>query len=254
MALLKKKLGQHFLRDNNIIEKIIRTIKPSRDDYFFEIGPGDGAITLPLLNQIKDLTVIEKDTRMIPKLISKLPKNNSVKIINADILKFDLSKKSRDGMRIVGNLPYNISTEIIFRLLGISNKIRDIHFMLQKEVVDRMIAKPGSKEYGRLSVMTQVYFNAKKLFNISPNVFYPKPKVISSYVRLTPNSLPFKNKFHEKRFGDIVVAAFTGRRKMIKKSLSKFLDEMMLIELSIDPTKRPEMLSIKNFIEISKLV
>ncbi len=254
MVLLKKKLGQHFLQDKNIIKKIVKIVKPSLIDNFFVIGPGDGAITLPLSNEIRHLTIIEKDTRLIPELINRLPKNNSIKIINADILKFNFSKKNKFDMRIIGNLPYNISTEIIFKLIRISNKIKDIHFMLQKEVVDRMVAKPKSKEYGRLSVMTQIYFNAKKLFDISPNVFYPKPKVKSSYIRLIPNSSPFKDKLHEKKFGEIVIAAFTGRRKMIKTSLKKFLNEEMLMELSIDPTKRPEMLSIKNFIEISKLI
>tara|TARA_B100001750_G_C15493872_1_gene592955 strand:+ start:671 stop:1435 length:765 start_codon:yes stop_codon:yes gene_type:complete len=254
MILLKKKLGQHFLHDNNTIDKIIRNIGPTTNDYFIEIGPGDGAITIPLSNKVKYLTVIEKDARLIPKIMEKLPRNSPVKTINQDILKYNFQGNRRNNLRLVGNLPYNISTEIIFKILDIASKIKDIHFMMQKEVVDRMIAKPGSKEYGRLSVMAQIYFSTKKLFDISPNVFFPKPKVMSSYIRLIPNSFPFDDKQHEERFKNIVTAAFTGRRKMVKTSLKKFLDEISLRKLSIDPTIRPEMISTKNFLKISKLV
>ena len=161
MILLKKKLGQHFLHDNNTIDKIIRNISPTTNDYFIEIGPGDGAITIPLSNKVKYLTVIEKDARLIPKIIEKLPRNSPVKTINQDVLKYNFQDNRRNNLRLVGNLPYNISTEIIFKVLDIASKIKDIHFMMQKEVVDRMIAKPGSKEYGRLSVMAQIYFSTK---------------------------------------------------------------------------------------------
>lgn len=254
MILLKKKLGQHFLNDKNIINKIIKYVNPSCHDHFVEIGPGDGAITMPLSEKVKHLTIVEKDKRLIPMLTNKLLKNRPVKIINEDVLKCNFQQKIRNNVRVIGNLPYNISTEIIFKILEISKRIKDIHFMMQKEVVSRMVAKPGSKEYGRLSVMAQIYFSIKKLFDISPNVFFPKPKVMSSYIRLIPNSFPFDNKKHEERFKNIVTAAFTGRRKMVKTSLKKFLDEISLRKLSIDPTIRPEMISTKNFLKISKLV
>ena len=251
MIFLKKKLGQHFLNDKNIINKIIQNINPSPNDYFLEIGPGNGAITLPLSNKIKHLTIVEKDKRLIPVLINKLSKNKTVKIINEDILRFNFQKEIKNNIRVIGNLPYNISTEIIFKILEISKKIKDIHFMMQKEVVCRMIAKPGSKEYGRLSIMTQVYFDVKKLFDISPNVFFPKPKVVSSYICLVPKLLSFENDIHEKKFKKIVTAAFIGRRKMIKSSLRDIVKKSDLLKLNIDSNQRPEKMTIQNFLMIS---
>ena len=152
MILLKKKLGQHFLNDKNIINKIIKYVNPSCHDHFVEIGPGDGAITMPLSEKVKHLTIVEKDKRLIPILTNKLLKNRPVEIINEDVLKCNFQQKIRNNVRVIGNLPYNISTEIIFKILEISKRIKDIHFMMQKEVVSRMVAKPGSKEYGRLSI------------------------------------------------------------------------------------------------------
>lgn len=254
MILLKKKLGQHFLNDKNIINKIIKYVNPSCHDHFVEIGPGDGAITMPLSEKVKHLTIVEKDKRLIPMLTNKLLKNRPVKIINEDVLKCNFQQKIRNNVRVIGNLPYNISTEIIFKILEISKRIKDIHFMMQKEVVSRMVAKPGSKEYGRLSIMTQVYFNVKKLFDIPPTVFYPQPKVMSSYVYLSPKSLSFENKTHEKKFKQIVTAAFMGRRKMIKSSLRELVKESDLIKLNINTNQRPEKMTIQNFLMISNIL
>lgn len=249
----KKRLGQHFLHDKNIINKIINSFKITEDDLFLEIGPGEGALTTPLIKKIQNIILIEKDKDLIPVLESKYD-SKKVEIINQDILKYDLSRIIKSNIRVIGNLPYNISTEIIFKLLPHSKNIKDLHFMLQKEVVDRIVANPGTKIYGRLSVMTQVYYTVKKLFDISPNVFIPKPKVDSSYIRLVPRSYVFENIAHEKKFKSIVTMAFTARRKMIKTSLKGLIESRLLDELSINPTSRPETLSVTNYMDISKNV
>ena len=250
----KKRLGQHFLHDSNVINKIIDVIRPSKKDIFLEIGPGEGALTNSLYNVIEKIYLIEKDKDLIPFLKHQYDNTKKIHIINADILKYDLSKLMKSQFRIIGNLPYNISTEIIFRVITMAPKIKDIHFMLQKEVIERIVSTPGSKIYGRLSVMTQLYFNVKKLFNISANVFIPKPKVDSAYIRLLPRKTRFLNQNHEISFKRIVTIAFTARRKMIKTSLKKFIDEDTLKSLSIDPKSRPETLSVDNFMDISKNV
>ena len=193
----KKRLGQHFLHDNNIIKKIIMSIRPKKNDHFLEIGPGEGALTKPIIDITKNVTLIEKDKDLIPLLRNQYHQYNKVKILHADILKCNLLDYMKNDIRLIGNLPYNISTEIIFRVASVSSKVKDMHFMLQKEVVDRMVAKPGSKTYGRLSIMTQVYFDTIKLFDISPNVFVPKPKVQSSYIRMVPRTSAFKNTIYE---------------------------------------------------------
>jgi len=249
----KKRLGQHFLHDKNIINKIISNLEINVKDTFIEIGPGEGALTTPLLEEVESITLIEKDRDLIPVLENKY-NHKKVNIVNQDILKCELSDLIKKNTRIVGNLPYNISTEIIFRLLPFSKNIKDLHFMLQKEVVDRIVAAPGTKIYGRLSVMTQVYFTVKKLFDISPNVFIPKPKVDSAYIRLIPKDYTFDSLIHEQKFRNIVNTVFSARRKMIQTSLKGIIDSQLLQKLSIEPSSRPEVLSIQNYIDISKNV
>ena len=172
---LKKKLGQHFLVDQNIINKLVKNISPNEKDIIIEIGPGDGALTKFILPNVERMYLIEKDTDLINELVFILEKYKNSNVINKDVLKFDFSVFD-SPFRVVGNLPYNISTEIIFKMCKI-NKVEDMHFMLQKEVVDRMISKPNSKVYGRLSVMTQAYFVTKKLFDISKDVFIQNQKL-----------------------------------------------------------------------------
>ena len=249
----KKRLGQHFLHDKNIINKIISNLKINIKDIFIEIGPGEGALTTPLLERVENIILIEKDRDLIP-ILEKKYNHKKVKIVNQDILKCELSNLIKKNTRIVGNLPYNISTEIIFKLLPFSKDIKDLHFMLQKEVVDRIVAAPGTKIYGRLSVMTQVYFTVKKLFDISPNVFIPKPKVDSAYIRLIPKDYAFDNLIHEQKFRSIVNTVFSARRKMIKTSLKGVIDSQLLQKLLIEPSSRPEVLSVQNYIDISKNV
>ena len=255
MHKYKKSLGQHFIHDSNIIDKIIKYIKPNKSDIFLEIGPGDGALSLPLSTIIKNLILIEKDSTLISELNLLLKSSSkSIKIINGDILKIKIEDYLIDNLRVVGNLPYNISTEILFKFSHLDKSIEDLHFMLQKEVVDRIVAKPKTKQYGRLSVMCQTYFSVENLFDISPNVFFPKPKVWSSYIRLVPKRNIFMNKTHENKFNFIVNASFIARRKMIKSSLKNLVDLKKLSHVIGDTTIRPEELHSEDFIEIARHV
>ena len=248
----KKRLGQNFLVDRNVIEKIIKYIGLSKEDYVLEIGPGDGALTKYISVLVNDLIIIEKDSNLINELSLITEDNRKVKVHNIDVLKFNFSSiKTR--MRIIGNLPYNISTEIIFKLCNVRNII-DMHFMLQKEVVDRIISKPDSKVYGRLSVMAQTYFDTKKLFDVSENVFIPRPKVKSSFIRLIPKPQVFDNLKHELCFFDIVKSAFEARRKMIRSSLNNYLSEKDFASIGIDSKSRAENLTVENYLSISRYV
>tara|TARA_B100001093_G_scaffold57821_1_gene48933 strand:- start:1023 stop:1787 length:765 start_codon:yes stop_codon:yes gene_type:complete len=249
---LKKKLGQHFLVDQNIINKLVKNISPNRQNIIVEIGPGDGALTRSILPDVKSIYLIERDTDLIDDLNFMLRNYKSSKVINQDILKFDFSIFEYP-FRVIGNLPYNISTEIIFKICKVNN-IVDVHFMLQKEVVDRIVSSPNTKAYGRLSVMTQAYFNTKKLFDISENVFIPKPKVKSSFIRLLPRKSIFKNNEHEEMFHVIVKSAFEGRRKMIRKSLSQYLTDNDYDNINIDSKLRAENLTIDDYLTISRYV
>ena len=248
----KKKLGQHFLKDQNVIDKLIKHISPSKNDEIIEIGPGDGAMTKSIINKVSKIIMIEKDSDLVNHLCEILAKYPDSQLINDDILKYDLNQL-QNPMRFIGNLPYNISTEIIFKMCDCTNVI-DMHFMLQKEVVDRLVSQPNSKVYGRLSVMAQAYFNVHKLFDISENVFSPKPKVKSSFVRLEPKKNVFNSKHHETIFHDIVKSAFETRRKMIRTSLGSYLNSDDFLTLKIGDKLRAENLTVNNFLKISGYV
>ncbi len=248
----KKNLGQHFLKDQNIVDKLVRYINPSRHDEVIEIGPGDGVMTKSIINKVKKMILVEKDYDLIDNLKSSFREYENSLILNIDILKYNLDSLDRP-VRVIGNLPYNISTEIIFKMCN-CNKIIDMHFMLQKEVVDRIVAKSNSKVYGRLSIMSQAYFNVKKLFDISENVFSPKPKVKSSFVRLSARKYPFYNKNHENIFYEIVKSAFEGRRKMIKTSLKSYLSEYDFNAMDLRPNLRAENLTVDDYLFISNYV
>ena len=249
---LKKKLGQHFLVDQNIINKLIKNISPNEKDSIIEIGPGDGALTKSILPYVKNICLIEKDKDLINNLNFILKNYKSSKVINQDVLEFDFNIFERP-FRVIGNLPYNISTEIIFKMCKVDNVI-DIHFMLQKEVVERIVSKPNTKVYGRLSVMAQAYFNPKKLFDISENVFVPKPKVKSSFLRLLPRKSIFIDNKHEEIFYNIVKSSFEGRRKMIRQSLIKYLSDNDYNNFNINPKLRAENLTVNDYLLISKYV
>ena len=248
----KKNLGQHFLKDQNIVDKLVRHINPSKHDEIIEIGPGDGVMTESIINKVKKMILIEKDPDLIDNLKSKFHEYENSLILNIDILKYNLASL-KQPVRVVGNLPYNISTEIIFKMCN-CNTIIDMHFMLQREVVDRIVAKSNSKIYGRLSIMAQAYFNVKKMFDISENVFSPKPKVKSSFVRLSAKKYPFYSKNHENIFYDVVKSAFEGRRKMIKTSLKSYLNTSDFNIINLKPDLRAENLTVNDYILISNYV
>tara|TARA_B100000900_G_C20533806_1_gene697468 strand:+ start:41 stop:805 length:765 start_codon:yes stop_codon:yes gene_type:complete len=249
---LKKQLGQNFLVDKNIIKKIIKFIKPNKTDSMVEIGPGDGALTKYICSEVDNLMIIEKDPNLIDRLNLLVSNYENTRIHNTDVLKFNFSSIASE-MRIIGNLPYNISTEIIFKLCKIQNII-DMHFMLQKEVVDRIISRPNNKVYGRLSVMAQTYFNIKKLFDVSENVFIPRPKVKSSFINLIPKKNIFDDRKHEICFSNIVRSAFEERRKMIRSSLNEYLSDEDFDNIKIDPKSRAENLTVDDYLLISRNV
>jgi 16S rRNA (adenine1518-N6/adenine1519-N6)-dimethyltransferase len=209
-------------------------------------------LTKFILPEVKNVYLIEKDIDLIKDLDFMLKSHLSSKIINQDVLEYDFSVFEYP-FRVIGNLPYNISTEIIFKICKVKNII-DIHFMLQKEVVDRIVSEPNTKVYGRLSVMTQAYFKTKKLFDISENVFMPKPKVKSSFIRLLPRQSVFKNEKHEEIFYNIVKCSFEGRRKMIRKSLNEYLSGDDYDNIKIDSKLRAENLTINDYLLISEYV
>ncbi len=240
----RKRFGQHFLHDPGVIRKIVEAIAPAADDFLVEIGPGQGVLTLPLAERVEHLEVIEIDR----DLAAALP-GERVKVHVADALEFDFGVFAK-GVRIVGNLPYNISTPLLFHLARYSDRLRDMHFMLQLEVVERMVAKPSTPEYGRLSVMLQTRFKMEKLFRVGPGAFRPPPKVDSAVVRMVPLGTPLG--CDEKRFEQVVREAFSARRKTLRNALPLRPEDYAA--LGIDPKLRPENLSPQDYVRIARLL
>jgi 16S rRNA (adenine1518-N6/adenine1519-N6)-dimethyltransferase len=251
----KKRFGQNFLNNIDIIERIVSNVAPAADDNLVEIGPGQGAITAPLLSHCPTLNVIEIDKHLIPVLLAQFAKYPGFKIYQEDALKFDFSElATKKPLRIVGNLPYNISTPIIFHLLSFQNKIEDMHFMLQKEVVERIASTAGQKNYGRLSVMVQYYCQVENLFGVPPESFTPQPKVDSAIVKLTPfKTLPFVAK-DVSIFSNLVNVAFQQRRKTLRNSLKQLLNKEQIESLPVDTSLRPENITLEEYVNISNLI
>ncbi len=247
--IAKKKFGQNFLKDAAIIHSIIQSINPLPNDLLIEIGPGLGALTKPLLEKTNRLLAIELDRDIVSWMENEYSKKN-ITIFNEDVLNFNFNQFDQK-IRIVGNLPYNISTPILFKCIDNILNIKDLHFMLQKEVVDRMIAIPSSPEYGRLSVMLQYYFAMEHLVNVPKESFEPEPKVESSFVRLIPyEQYPFIANNIE-QFARIVKEAFSQRRKTIRNTLKSFISENDFEKIGINPQLRAENLSVSDFVKIS---
>lgn len=251
----RKRFGQNFLEDHNIIRRIVKAIAPKPENNLVEIGPGKGAITEQLISQCPDMNVIELDRDLIPILLSKfIVDYPDFKVHQTDALKFDfatLLENKKTPLRIVGNLPYNISTPLIFHLLTYYNKIKDMHFMLQKEVVLRLAAKPGEKNYGRLSIMVQYYCEVENLFLVPPESFDPQPKVDSAIVRLVPHAtLPHPAK-DIKTLEKLVNVAFQQRRKTLRNSLKQLISADEIEALNIDSSVRPERLTLAEYVAIS---
>jgi len=245
----KKYFGQNFLVDERIIDDIIRAIRPQRSDCMVEVGPGLGALTRPLLEHLNLLHVIEIDRDIIARLKSDYPQDKLV-IHEGDALKFDIAQLPAP-LRIVGNLPYNISSPLLFHFAAYAGYITDMHFMLQNEVVERMVAAPSSPEYGRLSVMLQYRFYMEKLLDVPPQSFRPAPKVDSAIVRMIPLPQSEIVVRDEKRFAEIVMAAFGQRRKTLRNTLKNYLTETDFLRLEIDPQLRAENLGVAEFARIA---
>ena len=250
----KKHLGQNFLHERGVIEKIVLAIDPQPGDRLVEIGPGQGALTLPLLDRHGALTAIEFDRDLLAPLAAAAQGHGALTLLNADVLDVDFSALA-DGARIrlVGNLPYNLSSPILFHALDHAAAIRDMHFMLQKEVVDRMAAAPGSKVYGRLSVMLQAYCVVTPLFTVPPGAFRPPPKVDSAVVRLVPRAPSEIGIDDPAGFAQVVRAAFGQRRKTLRNALSGVVDGAMIEAAGLRPDARAEQLSVADFIRLAKL-
>lgn len=252
----RKRFGQNFLHDHNIIYNILSSLQAKPDEHWVEIGPGMGALTEPLLNLGLRLDVVELDRDLVSLLKDKFKQHANLEIFSADALRFDFSAlvKYNEKLRIIGNLPYNISTPLMFHLLDNAQCIDDMHFMLQKEVVDRICAAPGSKKYGRLSVMMQYYCATELLFDVPPESFDPAPKVMSAIVRLVPHQQPPVEVNDITMLNRVVVQAFSQRRKTLRNSLKKLIEEDAIIALNIDPTLRAEALSLADFAKLSNLL
>ena len=248
MVFAKKKWGQNFLVDNNLLNKIVKTVNIASDENILEIGPGQGALSEKLVDICNELHMVEIDRDLITTLNQhdKLSKTN---IINQDILKVNLSSLGLNNLIVIGNIPYNITSPIIFWLVEHFSSWNRAYLMVQKELAERLTAKIGTKDYSRITVMTKLYFDIKTSFLISPNVFLPKPKVQSAFIEITKKEDSYYKDINLKSFDQIVRMAFNQRRKMLRNSLSSL--DIDIKNCSGDFTKRPEQLTIEDFIEIS---
>lgn len=249
----RKRFGQNFLQDRSVIERILAAIDPRPADHLLEIGPGRGAITLGLLRAAGRLDAIELDRDLAAPLVERCRGLGELRLFVADALGFDLKGLVGAGerLRVVGNLPYNISTPLLFHLLDQAEVIADLHLMLQQEVVARMAANPGGKDYGRLSVMLQARCEVTPLFTIGAESFYPAPRVTSALVRLRPYSAPPHPIADWTSFSQLVTQAFGQRRKTLRNSLRSTLDEATFVACGIRPEQRAEELSVADFARLA---
>ena len=248
----RKRFGQHFLNDQNIINKIIVSIEPVSSDHFVEIGPGRGALTRVLLDRVAELDAIEIDRDLADELRTVIT-NPHLNVHQADALKFDFSQLANptDAMRLAGNLPYNISSPLLFHILEHSRVFRDIHVMLQKEVAMRIAAEPGNRTYGRLTVALQARCRVQILFNIKPGSFSPPPRVESAFVRLIPDSERRAQITDEQAFNRLVTQAFNMRRKRVGNALRTLVNDADIEDLDIDPNNRAEQLDVESYIKLA---
>jgi len=249
----RKRFGQNFLHDHSIIYDILANANPVAGEHWVEIGPGLGALTLPLLESGAKLDVVELDRDLVSRLQKQFAGHSNLTVHSADALNFDFAALAQAGekLRIIGNLPYNISTPLMFHLLETTDCVEDMLFMLQKEVVERICAEPGNKKYGRLSVMMQYYCETELLFDVPPESFDPIPQVMSAIVRLTPHAQPPVEIADMKSFSQLVTQAFSQRRKTIRNSLKNFIAEQQIIDLGIDANLRAESISLAEFALLS---
>lgn len=242
----RKRFGQNFLVDLAVVDAIVRAIAPKRDDVMIEIGPGLSALTAPLLEQLEKLTAIEIDRDLAARLRQRFSVDR-LTVVEADALQVDFSQFGQ-ALRIVGNLPYNISSPLLFALVDCADLVRDQHFMLQREVVDRMVAQPGGSDYSRLSVMLQYRYQIHKLFDVAPEAFDPPPRVTSAIVRMIPLGAERLQALDEKLFATVVQRAFSQRRKMLRGVLGEWTAIIPWEALGVLPTWRAEQVSVAGFV------
>lgn len=252
----RKRFGQNFLQDQGVIESIVEAISPEPGQHLVEIGPGRAALTEPLLQRGDQLDVIELDRDLVPLLQKKLSAYPHLQIHEADALTFNYAAlvKNQEKLRVIGNLPYNITTPLLFHLLEQSEHIEDMCFMLQREVVERICAQPGSKQYGRLSIMIQYQCEAEMLFVVPPEAFEPVPKVESAIIYLHPKAAQQQPQVDAKQLNHLVTQAFSQRRKTVANTLKNIVTEAQLLRADIDPKQRPETITIEQFVTLTKLV
>jgi 16S rRNA (adenine1518-N6/adenine1519-N6)-dimethyltransferase len=250
----RKRFGQNFLQDDSVIDAIARAIAPMKGDHVVEIGPGEGALTQALISSGCQLDAIELDRDLRTRLLASFSTYPDFTLHSADALKFDFASLATEQrpLRVVGNLPYNISTPLIFRLLDQAGLIADMHFMLQLEVVDRLAAQPGTKDWGRLGVMAQFQCQVEKLFEVPPGAFYPPPKVQSAVVRLVPHASPQFPEADKTALSRVVTQAFSQRRKTLRNNFRGVLTDVDFEQMSIDPSCRAEALSIPDFVAVAE--
>lgn len=252
----RKRFGQHFLHDPAIIDRILRAVDPVADDVFAEIGPGQGALTCPLVRRLRSLDVVEIDRDILPLLKERCSSDGILRIHNADALQFDFANLSPGpgALRIVGNLPYNVSTPLLFHLLRQASSIRDMHFMLQKEVAERLVASPGSRAYGRLTLSVAYRCEVARLFTVGAGAFSPAPRVESAFVRLLPLARVTHPPAEERVLEDVIRRAFSSRRKQLRNALRGLLDERQMLALEISPDARPDVLTLEEYVRLANAV
>lgn len=250
----RKRFGQNFLHDQAVINSIVEAISPEAGQHLVEIGPGRGALTKPLLERCTQLDVIELDRDLVPLLRTQFSDYEQLEIHEADALRYDYDQlvSNNEPLRIIGNLPYNITTPLLFHLLGYSQHITDMCFMLQKEVVERICAQPGTKQYGRLSIMIQYQCEADMLFIVPPEAFEPAPKVESAIIYLQPRKECLGGDVDMAALSHIVTQAFSQRRKTIANTLKKLISIDMFQAADIDPTQRPETITVESFVRLTR--
>ncbi|OZI40966.1 16S rRNA (adenine(1518)-N(6)/adenine(1519)-N(6))-dimethyltransferase [Bordetella genomosp. 1] len=245
----RKRFGQHFLTDESVTDSIVRAVAPARDDHVVEIGPGLSALTAPLLDRLDRLTVVEIDRDLAARLRKKYPAER-LTVVEADALTVDFAQFGA-GLRVVGNLPYNISSPLLFHLMAAADQVRDQHFMLQREVIDRMVAEPSGADYGRLSVMLQSRYRMEKLFDVPPEAFDPPPRVVSAVVRMVPLGADRPRPVSDAAFETVVARAFSQRRKMLRRVLADWADQVPWEAIDVAPTARAEEVGVRQFIALA---
>jgi 16S rRNA (adenine1518-N6/adenine1519-N6)-dimethyltransferase len=255
LARARKRFGQHFLHDPRVIEKTLATIGVRRDDNVVEIGGGRGALTRPLLERLEHLSVVEIDRDLAAGLAALDPPGERLTVYAEDALRFDFAALAlpERPLRVVGNLPYNISTPLLFRLLDSRACIEDVHVMLQKEIVQRMTAVPGGKDYGRLTIMLSLWADIDACFDVGPGAFTPPPKVRSTFVRIRPRATPRFDVGDERRFARLVAHLFSMRRKTLTRALKGRIAAQQIAALGIDPRARPETLPPSDFGRLAQI-